>query len=132
MSTRSRLAVYHSDHLGRKPECELVALKIYVVQHNLKAHEKSLSPGKYPRSDYSYRKVLDKFEVTGPEGKHICVVHPLPDMDFSQVKFGEKLDLDTMRSSIQQQLYLLDYLHTDCNTTARINPNDQPQRASEL
>ncbi|KAJ5321845.1 uncharacterized protein N7506_010975 [Penicillium brevicompactum] len=110
-----------------KAECELVALKIYVVQHRLKVLEKSLAPKKYPRAQYPFRKVLDQFEFTGPEGKHICVVHQPSGIAIDQVKFGEKLDLDTMRSSIRQQLVMLDYLHTDCHTTARIYTNTQPK-----
>ncbi|CAG7915633.1 unnamed protein product [Penicillium olsonii] len=101
---------------------ELVVLKIYIVQHILTKFEKSLAPRKYPRSEYPYRKVLDQFEIEGPEGKHICVVHQEPGLDLSQMSKGEKVSLGEMRSSIRQHLIMMDYLHTDCQTTARVDP----------
>ncbi|CAG8124206.1 unnamed protein product [Penicillium salamii] len=105
-----------------KADAQFVVLKIYVVQHKLRTYEKLIPPKKYPRSEYPYRKVLDKFEITGPEGKHICVVHEAPPLDPYQFHKGDKLSVNEMRETMRQQLILLDYLHTGCNTTARVDP----------
>lgn len=100
----------------------LVVLKIYVVENVLKAYGRVHSPQNYPRNEYPFRKVIDRFVIKGTEGKHICIVHEAPSLESNQMGSDTKMDLESMRVSIRQLLILLDYLHTDCNLTARIYP----------
>jgi non-specific serine/threonine protein kinase len=95
-------------------------LKIYVVMHVLKAYGRPHPQKVYPRDEYPLREVIDRFVIEGPKGKHICIVHAPPPIDLAEWISGDKLRLEAMKSSIRQLLIILDYLHTDCFTTARI------------
>lgn len=121
MSVILKPALTQSDRPSSKGG--LAVLKIYVAENVLKAYGRVHSPQTYPRTEYPFRKVIDRFVIKGTEGKHICIVHEAPSLDSGQMGSDAKMDLESMRVSIRQLLILLDYLHTDCNLTARIYPH---------
>ncbi|KAJ6185341.1 hypothetical protein N7519_006642 [Penicillium mononematosum] len=104
-------------------EPRMVVLKIYVVDHMLKTYGRIHPPKLYQESKCPLHEVRDRFGIKGPRGPHICVVHEAPSLDPEQVHAGDKLDLDSVRSTMKQMLIMVDFLHTDCYLTARIMPN---------
>ncbi|KAJ5958047.1 uncharacterized protein N7479_005197 [Penicillium vulpinum] len=104
-------------------EPRMVVLKIYVVDHMLKTYGRLHPPKLYQQSECPLHKVSDRFSIKGPRGPHICVVHEGPPLEPGQMHLGDKLDIESMRSTMKQMLVLVDFLHTDCYLTARIMPN---------
>lgn len=100
----------------------MVVLKIYVVEHVLKTYGRLHPPPVFRKEDCPLHQVKDRFTIEGPHGPHICVVHEAPDMDLEQMHSGEKLDIESIRSTMKQMLIMLDFLHTDCYLTARTFP----------
>lgn len=63
------------------------------------------------------RTCLDGFEVTGPEGKHMCLVYePMrePLWIFQRRFVDRKLPLPIAKAYIYILLVALDYLHSEC------------------
>ncbi|KAK4868588.1 hypothetical protein LT330_006790 [Penicillium expansum] len=104
-------------------EPRMVVLKIYVVDHMLKTYGRVHPPKTYQQSECPLHEVSDRFPIKGPRGPHICVVHEAPSLDPEQMHSGDKMDLESMRSTMKQMLIMMDFLHTDCYLTARIMPN---------
>lgn len=100
----------------------MVVLKIYVVDHMLKTYGRVHPPKTYQQSECPLHEVSDRFPIKGPRGPHICVVHEAPSLDPEQMHSGDKMDLESMRSTMKQMLIMMDFLHTDCYLTARIVP----------
>ncbi|KAJ5365979.1 hypothetical protein N7517_008865 [Penicillium concentricum] len=105
-------------------EPRMVVLKIYVVDHMLKTYGWVHPPKPYEQSECPLHEVSDRFPIKGPRGPHICVVHEGPPIDPDQMHLGEKMDLESIRSTMKQMLVMMDFLHTDCYLTARIKPNE--------
>ncbi|OQE35477.1 hypothetical protein PENCOP_c013G05072 [Penicillium coprophilum] len=112
-------------------EPRMVVLKIYVVDHMLKAYGRLHPPKSYDKSECPLHEVSDHFHVKGSRGCHICVVHEGPSIDPEQMHSGDKMDLESMRSTMKQLLIMMDFLHTDCYLTARIKPNEAFNVASD-
>ncbi|QQK43614.1 Serine/threonine-protein kinase DCLK [Penicillium digitatum] len=104
-------------------EPRMVVLTIYVVDHLLKTYGQVHPPTLYQQSECPLHEVSDRFLLQGSRGPYICVVHEAPSLDPQQMHSGDKMDLESMRSTMQQTLILMDFLHTDCYLTARIMPN---------
>lgn len=100
----------------------MVVLKIYVVDHMLKTYGRVHPPKVYQQSECPLHEVSDRFTIKGPRGSHICVVHEAPSLDTEQMHAGDKMDLESVRSTMKQMLIMMDFLHTDCYLTARIFP----------
>mgnify|MGYP006988606280 CR=1 FL=1 len=100
----------------------MVVLTIYVVDHLLKTYGQVHPPTLYQQSECPLHEVSDRFLLQGSRGPYICVVHEAPSLDPQQMHSGDKMDLESMRSTMQQTLILMDFLHTDCYLTARIYP----------
>ncbi|KAJ5837107.1 hypothetical protein N7447_003133 [Penicillium robsamsonii] len=109
----------------------MVVLKIYVVDHMLKTYGRVYPPKSYQQSECPFHEVSDRFSIKSPRGPHICVVHEGPPIDPEQLHTGDKLDLESMRSTMKQILVMMDFLHTDCYLTARIRPNEAFNVASD-
>ncbi|CEL08828.1 Putative Protein kinase [Aspergillus calidoustus] len=70
-----------------------------------------------PRGRVILRTCLDDFEVTGPEGKHVCLVYePMREpLWISQRRFvNDRLPLSIAKAYIYFLLVGLDYLHSEC------------------
>ena len=124
MSVSSEPERYCSSSQFHNREPRLVVLKIYVVDHMLRTYGRIHPPKLYQESKCPLHEVRDRFSIKGPRGRHICVVHEAPSLDPEQVHAGDKLDLDSVRSTMKQMLIMMDFLHTDCYLTARNFPRD--------
>lgn len=111
IKTRRWLIAY-SDH-------RYVALKVYV---NSSARHRELPI--YDRinqtqSNHSGRKcvrmLLDSFEISGPHGRHHCLVHEPLGMSLYDLQMRARnrvFSKDVLRTSTRQLLAALDFLHT--------------------
>lgn len=99
-------------------------MKVYVTAAN-RDHERELhiykhmdfERSKHPGRDF-VRKLLDHFDIQGPHGRHICLVHePLGTSADFLVKMSPKqaMTLDDMKPGIRQLLVALDFLHSECH-----------------
>ncbi|KAK6004806.1 hypothetical protein QM012_008668 [Aureobasidium pullulans] len=74
------------------------------------------------------RKLLDFFDVKGPHGKHICLVHEPLGMSFDQVRSftgGRPFDEDLIRQTFRPILNGLDFLHKEANVIhTDVQPNN--------
>lgn len=66
------------------------------------------------------RKLLDSFEVTGPHGRHLCLVHQPLGMSLYDLQIRARLNdkyitKEILRPSMRQLLAALDYLHRDAH-----------------
>ena len=65
------------------------------------------------------RKLYDSFEIEGPKGRHMCLVHEPMKMDlatFNQMCRGElRLPVYLVKALIENMLLALDYLHSECH-----------------
>ena len=64
------------------------------------------------------RTLLDSFEILGPNGKHICLVHQPLGMSLHDLKMqaqGKVFSKEVLRVSIRQLLAALDFLHKDAH-----------------
>lgn len=62
------------------------------------------------------RMLLNSFEILGPDGKHICLVHQPLGMSLHDLKMqaqGIVFSKEVLRVSIRQLLAALDFLHKD-------------------
>ena len=62
--------------------------------------------------------LLDSFEILGPDGKHICLVHQPLGMSLHDLKMqaqGKVFSKEVLRVSIRQLLAALDFLHKDAH-----------------
>ncbi|KAJ5512052.1 hypothetical protein N7463_001604 [Penicillium fimorum] len=109
----------------------MVVLKIYVVDHMLKTYGRVHPPKPYEQSKCPLHEVSDRFSIKSPRGLHICVVHEGPPIDPEQMHPVDKMNLESMRSTMKQMLVMMDFLHTDCYLTARIRPNETFNLASD-
>ncbi|KAF7620965.1 hypothetical protein AFLA_006258 [Aspergillus flavus NRRL3357] len=101
-----------------------VVLKVYVTGQ-ARAHVRELRiykqmngvETKHPGRNF-IRKLLDHFDIEGPHGRHVCLVHePLgTSADFLVKMFrGHAMTLDDMKPGIRQLLIALDFLHSECH-----------------
>ncbi|KAF7186687.1 Serine/threonine-protein kinase SRPK [Pseudocercospora fuligena] len=97
-----------------------VALKVYINKSKVHrelpiySHLNALK-SKHPGQQY-VRRMLDSFEVEGPHGKHICLVHQPFGMNFDQLKDLCPNELFTpalIRESFRDILDGLEYLHKE-------------------
>ncbi|EIT81326.1 hypothetical protein AO1008_10663 [Aspergillus oryzae 100-8] len=104
-----------------------VVLKVYVTGQ-ARAHVRELRIYKqmnevetnYPGRNF-IRKLLDHFDIEGPHGRHVCLVHEPhgTSADFLVKMFpGHAMTLDDMKPGIRQLLIALDFLHSEPNTVA--------------
>jgi hypothetical protein len=59
--------------------------------------------------------LLDSFEITGPHGRHHCLVHELLGMSLYDLEMRARnraFNKDVLRTSTAQLLAALDFLHT--------------------
>lgn len=64
------------------------------------------------------RKMIDKFELTGPRGIHQCIVYePLLTslLHFQATLDPKSLPEDLLKGALQQLLLALDYLHSEAH-----------------
>ncbi|KAK2861261.1 hypothetical protein FQN49_004383 [Arthroderma sp. PD_2] len=64
------------------------------------------------------RMLLDSFEVTGPHGKHTCLIHQPLGMSLYELKMrakGKVFSKDVLRPAIRQLLAAVDYLHKEAH-----------------
>ncbi|QSS57378.1 protein kinase [Histoplasma capsulatum var. duboisii H88] len=64
------------------------------------------------------RFLLDSFEVTGPDGVHICLIHQPLGMSLYELKMrarGKVFSKDVLRPAIRQLLAAVDYLHKEAH-----------------
>ncbi|KAB8242423.1 kinase-like domain-containing protein [Aspergillus flavus] len=101
-----------------------VVLKVYVTGQ-ARAHVRELRIYKqmnevetnYPGRNF-IRKLLDHFDIEGPHGRHVCLVHEPhgTSADFLVKMFpGHAMTLDDMKPGIRQLLIALDFLHSECH-----------------
>ncbi|WEW55212.1 hypothetical protein PRK78_000641 [Emydomyces testavorans] len=120
--------------LGRDLQTDAyVALKLYVTgakrdrELNVYMHMQAAAAAtNHPGRTY-IRKLLYHFQVKGPHGDHLCLVHEPLGLSLSQISdyFPEKkLDLEIIRPSLRQILIGLDFLH---RTTNLILSVDRPE-----
>jgi serine/threonine-protein kinase SRPK3 len=60
--------------------------------------------------------LLDSFEVTGPHGRHYCLVHQPLGMSLYDLKMRARdkvFSKEVLRISVRQLLAALDYLHNE-------------------
>ncbi|KAI1954043.1 hypothetical protein LOZ57_000388 [Ophidiomyces ophidiicola] len=120
-----------------------VALKLYVTgakrdrELNMyKRIEAACAETDHPGRPF-IRKLLHSFQVKGPHGDHLCLVHEPLGLNLSQISDyypGRKLDLEIIRPSLRNILIGLDFLHiiagiihTDLQTTNLIFSVSRPE-----
>ena len=92
-----------------------------IESHNTQQHSEH-------RGRVILRTCLDDFEVTGPEGKHVCLVYePMREpLWISQRRFVDrKIPLPIAKAYVYFLLAGLDYLHAECkvnHTGKRLKP----------
>ncbi|RAL08329.1 putative protein kinase [Aspergillus homomorphus CBS 101889] len=62
------------------------------------------------------RKLLDHFDIQGPHGRHVCLVHESLGMSANvllKMTPGQVMTLDDMKAGIRQLLIALDFLHSE-------------------
>lgn len=109
-------------HSGRR----YVMLKIFVQASCLGQHVDNelqiyrcieQSPKDHPGRD-NVRKLIDTFDIDGPEDKHRCLVHlPLFEsvLTFLRRNPIEKLPSPIVAVILHRLFLALDYLHTECH-----------------
>lgn len=113
-----------------------VVLKVYVTGQ-ARAHVRELRIYKqmnevetnYPGRNF-IRKLLDHFDIEGPHGRHVCLVHEPhgTSADFLVKMFpGHAMTLDDMKPGIRQLLIALDFLHSECHITHTGNMPNHPE-----
>ncbi|EFW16404.1 hypothetical protein D8B26_005743 [Coccidioides posadasii str. Silveira] len=99
-----------------------VALKIYVNRY-IKRDETVIydrinaasNVERHPGCRF-VRKLLTSFDIQGPHGKHLCVVHQALGMSMDQLlRFFPRrsIPMDSMKRCLRQLLITLDFLHTE-------------------
>ena len=97
-----RVRTTRHDHENQRDDREIAVsnhLKYFAIEH----------PGKS-----MVRKVLDSFEVIGPNGNHECLLYQPLGMNFTEfLKLlpQNRLSKDLTQRSVQLLLIALDYLH---------------------
>ncbi|KAE8343402.1 hypothetical protein BDV24DRAFT_172809 [Aspergillus arachidicola] len=101
-----------------------VVLKVYVTgqgrdhERELRIYKQINGVGtKHPGRNVIC-KLLDHFDIQGPHGRHVCLVHqPLGTNADVLVKMspGHAMILDDMKPGIRQLLVALDFLHSECH-----------------
>ncbi|KAK2802667.1 hypothetical protein FQN50_007275 [Emmonsiellopsis sp. PD_5] len=100
---------------------EYVALKVYVhtslVHRELPAYHQISSrfSGSSHKGRGNVRRVLDSFEVDGPDGTHIVLVFEAAQMslrDLKAVFFPDGFDEEFVKGAIEELLKAVDFLHT--------------------
>lgn len=113
-----------------------VVLKVYVTGQ-ARAHVRELRIYKqmnevetnYPGRNF-IRKLLDHFDIEGPHGRHVCLVHEPhgTSADFLVKMFpGHAMTLDDMKPGIRQLLIALDFLHSECHIIHTGNMPNHPE-----
>jgi non-specific serine/threonine protein kinase len=62
--------------------------------------------------------LLDSFEISGPDGQHVCLVHQPLGMSLHDLQMqarGKIFSKEVLRVSIRQLLAALDFLHKDAH-----------------
>lgn len=74
------------------------------------------APQKHPGRKY-VRSLLDSFDISGPEDKHRCLVHPPlweSVLDFLFRNPAQRLPTPILAVTLHRLFLALDYLHTEC------------------
>lgn len=107
-------------HLLR--EHRYIALKVYVNSSKVHRELPIYNHLNQIRTDHAGRRclrpLLDSFEVAGPYGRHVCLVHQPLGMSLYDLKMrarGKVFSKDVLRSSVRQLLAALDYLHKEAH-----------------
>lgn len=62
--------------------------------------------------------LLDSFEVAGPHGRHVCLVHQPLGMSLYDLKMrarGKVFSKDVLKTAVRKLLAALDYLHKEAH-----------------
>ncbi|KAJ6149183.1 hypothetical protein N7471_000382 [Penicillium samsonianum] len=102
-----------------------VTLKIFIkstsmgqqLDNELKIYQRiEGAPRKHPGRKY-VRSLLDSFDISGPEDKHQCLVHPPlweSVLDFLFRNPVQRLPTPILAVTLHRLFLALDYLHTEC------------------
>ncbi|KAF2756508.1 protein kinase [Pseudovirgaria hyperparasitica] len=103
-------------------ERRYIALKVYVnsskVHRELPIYQRINQTQSNHSGRACIRMLLDSFEIRGPDGKHICLVHQPLGMSLHDLKMrarGKVFSKEVLRISIRQLLVALDFLHRDAH-----------------
>ncbi|KAJ6140881.1 hypothetical protein N7497_011774 [Penicillium chrysogenum] len=108
-----------------QPYRRYVTLKIFIkstsigqqLDDELKMYKRiEGAPQKHPGRKY-VRSLLDSFDVSGPEDKHRCLVHPPlweSMLDFLFRNPVQRLPTPILAVTLHRLFLALDYLHTEC------------------
>lgn len=64
------------------------------------------------------RKLLDSFEISGPSGKHTCLVHEVLGMNLKELRHlvpGRVFAADLIRQSLRDMLRAMHFLHEEAH-----------------
>lgn len=103
-------------------ECEYVALKIYInsskVHRELPIYNHIKGLQSQHGGLHHLRALLDSFEIHGPHGKHICLVHEALGMNLDELRAlvpDEMFEPDLVRHTLRDILRALHFLHVEAH-----------------
>ncbi|GIK00082.1 hypothetical protein Aspvir_004097 [Aspergillus viridinutans] len=116
--------VFHSRYqvLSKLGQHRYIALKIYISSSKANQEVRVLEHLSRIKTDHPgsslVRKMIEKFELTGPSGIHQCIVYePLLTslLHFQATLDPTSLPEDLLKGALQQLLLALDFLHSEAH-----------------
>lgn len=101
---------------------QYAALKVYInssrVHRELPIYSHINNMGSHHDGCMNLRKLLDSFEIDGPNGKHLCLVHEALGMNLEELRDlvpGREFAPDLVRQSLRDILRALHFLREEAH-----------------